>query len=1127
MRTPVLGPWLCALLALAGLTCSCAAPARQLAIYREVDRSRVKQELISKLTSDINKVDHSIEVTRGLILSSPDAPYLAELTFRLAELYVERSRYVYARLMEQQPEGDAVLGADKALEVQISKRLAIETYSRILIDYPDYERNDQVRFFRAHEYRELGEWETMLKEYEELKQKFPKSDWAIEARLILGDYYFDKGELPTAEVHYREILGLPESHLHDMARYKLGWIRINQEKFAEALALFEAAVASGRKQKRGAIGDAHKLNVKREALLALAWPFSEVKKAPQAPQYFLDLAESKTLYVEALKRLANRYFVKTEYTNAALLYREVAALSADVEQNVDFVQRIYDSVRNMPAKDPRRYASAATDVEAIVETVARFENTWKFSDQEKGQLKRDFELRARDLATRLHLEAKRKGDEESARVAALAYKRYLSLFTDTKQRRTIEVNRAEALFQAKAFVDAGEQYEDVARELPDGQERRDLLYSAVLAFHQALDADAVTREKNPTGGGLLDPWQRLRAREGEKQIGAYYVRAWPKSDKVANVKFNVAKMYYQQGEYERAAELFAAFVEQYPGHADVNVAGNLALDAWHRLERFDELAKLAQAFVDNPKIKSVAFKNEARQIGDAARKRKVEMAVISSGDGDFSARMLDEWEKHKDDKQGEEFLYAAFMKFLSEGNVGGVFDFGGRLLGAYPQSPRVNEVLGAMGAFAVRAADFERAASLFEEMAKRGGADPKAQDALTSAANLRYLLGDLEHAAANFRALLASGNATQQRLANEKLFEIFREAQAWGDLAKAAAAAQKAEPGWLRANFYLGLAKTELGDLAAAQRELGRAVEAKARDGADREAQGQALFALGHILQREFDSLQFTDKANIEAVVGRKIQLRDAIEQLQVRALNAGTGEWGIAALQELARLYHSFGTFLAGAPVPDGLGEADRRQYEQDIRSNAQSFESKAVELVKACAQKAEELKVFTPYARACMTQSLELVVPEAGQRRAPSLADDAYKAEVANLRQELAKTPESAEVQKKLARRALQVGDYHLARLVLGKAIEANANDAVAQNLWGVASWRLGEPQQAMGAFERALAANLPAAAANLAALCNDYGYARLAQRYLTAAGALKTLDLTAPDYHPSVAKLAEDAR
>jgi len=119
------------------------------AVFNPKAGQQDKEELIAKLSSDINKIDHTIEVTKALVKRSPDAPYLADLYFRLAELYVEKSRYVFARLMEQQPEGQKSLGGEKSLEVQINKKLAIETYDKILGDFPEYENNDQIRFFKA------------------------------------------------------------------------------------------------------------------------------------------------------------------------------------------------------------------------------------------------------------------------------------------------------------------------------------------------------------------------------------------------------------------------------------------------------------------------------------------------------------------------------------------------------------------------------------------------------------------------------------------------------------------------------------------------------------------------------------------------------------------------------------------------------------------------------------------------------------------------------------------------------------------------------------------------------------------------------------------------------------------
>ena len=53
----------------------------------------------------------------------------------------------------------------------------------------------------------------------------------------------------------------------------------------------------------------------------------------------------------------------------------------------------------------------------------------------------------------------------AAKVAADAYRKYLSLFTNVKERRTIQLNRAEALYQSNDYLAAGRQYEEIAKEM--------------------------------------------------------------------------------------------------------------------------------------------------------------------------------------------------------------------------------------------------------------------------------------------------------------------------------------------------------------------------------------------------------------------------------------------------------------------------------------------------------------------------------------------------------------------------------------------------------------------------------------------------------------------------------------
>ncbi len=156
---------------------------------------------LERLKRDIVKVDKSIAVTKDLINRSKGERYLPDLYFRLSELYIEKSRLVYFRVLEEAGADDK--SAVVAPEARLLKDQAIAVYRRILSEFPDYIDNDKITFFIAHEYRELGNFTEMVKTYQELVKKYPKSNFRFESWLILGDYAFDKGDVDEAMSNYR------------------------------------------------------------------------------------------------------------------------------------------------------------------------------------------------------------------------------------------------------------------------------------------------------------------------------------------------------------------------------------------------------------------------------------------------------------------------------------------------------------------------------------------------------------------------------------------------------------------------------------------------------------------------------------------------------------------------------------------------------------------------------------------------------------------------------------------------------------------------------------------------------------------------------------------------------------
>src|SRR5262249_48150037 len=77
----------------------------------------------------------------------------------------------------------------------------------------------------------------------------------------------------------------------------------------------------------------------------------------------------------------------------------------------------------------------------------------------------------------------------------------------------------------------------------------------------------------------LNAFEVADARQALKLLGADYVSRYPKSDKVTEVKFNIARAHYDDGEFEKSAELFTDFALKNPGNKDAAVAGHPALRA--------------------------------------------------------------------------------------------------------------------------------------------------------------------------------------------------------------------------------------------------------------------------------------------------------------------------------------------------------------------------------------------------------------------------------------------------------------------------------------------------------------------------------------------------------------------
>jgi len=1087
-----------------GLVLGLVLAAVFLAGFSLTDEAEEKAEFVEGLKRDIIKVDHSIEVTKELIKKSKTAPYLPDIIFRLAELYVEKSRLVYYLEVETK-------GAEQAVsspEAKLLKNEAIQTYRDLMHRFPDYRYNDKVLFFLGHEYHELGMHEEMLDAYKKLVEDYPKSTLLLESLYIVGDYYFNRDKLVEAEEWYKKILKYRESPMHDMARYKLAWIAINKAKnedskkfWRDALKLFEQVATSSNSPDEGISVDTHKMvNIRLEAINGIVFCYTEVYTAKNALEYFRKLANSKQIYIHALEKLANRYFIKEQFDNAALIYRRIIDLSNDVEKNLEYAQRVYDAASYTKNKE-----RVDEDVASLVKAASLYTYSWRIPEEEKKKLEKEFEVYARDIVTKLHMLAQKRKEKRAFRIAARAYKNYLSFFTYSEKLMEMKYNYAESLYNSRQYLEAGRAYEDVARTMKESKERKDALYSAIQAYQMALGE-----------AKFLNKFGLVETRQALKQLGAYFVRKYPKDEHVPTIKFNVARMFYEQGEYKQAIESFLEYIKQYPGDANVPVAGHLVLDCYKQLEDFRGLAKQGRAFVSDPNIRNQKFKQEVAAIVESAETREIDKKTLEvSKEGKDAASALLDYASEVDKTQAENVIYRSFVMAKEKRNIELAFRAGGQLAKQYPKSKYLIDVYATLGNFSAQISDFERAAALYEDFFQRFPDRSEARQALSAAARFHTYLGEHAKAIKDFRSLLkrTSGQERAQLLVD--IADAYAQMNDWRMVLSAAREAVGVLSSSVKGHLLLGKALEKLGKKDAAKQSYMMAASSGGPDDADLASEAQ--FRLGEMVFKDYREVRFGAGEPDQVVLQKKMQYLQMMEQIYGGVVQMKSPGWVIASLFRLYQAYDNFAAFLQKAPIPPDLNAEQKKQYRQMLGEQVKVQSQTAKTYLDTCVKTVREKKVFGSYAMACLTKQ-EPMEKVSRSRSGGGLQGEA----VEKIRSKLLKNPNDIAALGDMARLAIRQGDLHLARLVLSKAYEINENHAATLDLMGVVEWNLGEEQDAYAYFRKAIdndSRNL-AARLNMAALFWRYRDEARARAVLKPVQAqLRGVDLSREDIHPAV--------
>ena len=1033
------------------------------------------QSVVDTLRHRITNVENAVSETREIINRSRGALHLPELYMRLAELLSEEARYHYMVAYERTGRQSTVLDVPQA---RLLKEEALGTYRLLSRRFADSPLVPQALFNAGQEQRELGDYDGMRQTYDQLVADHPTSPLRLEALLIIGDYWFDKNDVPQAATYYQRILQADESPVHPLARFKLAWCKINTEDCREALRLLELVMQTEGPGHTRVVRD-RRLDLRREALVDSVYCYSQEREAADSVDYYRRMAANRASFVAALDRLVRRYSVIGNPLGVRLAVRELLILAPQDEDRLDDARRLHDAVTRTG-----EFEHVATDVSLILQTLRTKLRDPKLKGADRRTMITEFERLARDLATKADVRARDRSDPVLSREVAHAYQTYLANLPNIRAREDVEMNLAGALIASDNFFEAGRLYQQMARGTK-GSKRSKHLFNAIASYQKVLTAEQGSRV-----------FERVRANAGLRRSAQAYLRGGGAADELPRVKFIIAQTLYEQGQYAEAIDRFVALASEHASAPEARAGAELALDAYRAQEDYEGLARAGRRFLDIQGLLDDSTRTQITTLVQQAESRTVEQATIAAGGESQGGveRLIELARRHSGSSLGEQALLSAFATARADGNFSQMVRLGQDLAQRYPQSEAVGGVLATLGQTAAARYDLDKAVGYYERAAR--AAPGERASMLKAAADIRIALGDARGAASGLRSAIgATSDAGTKRELVGKLAELLDSA---GDTRGAIDA--------LRANgaedadglAHIGVMMVRSGQADEAESVLGQATSGLASaspTGAARIRYGLAELALGS-LRRPFEVVPGDEAGAVQQIADNVASIQDAYLQ----AARAGDSTYALASLARIGLAYELGAKQIEQIHPPEGLAAAIAQRFQQILRRKAEEMRGASRDALEACSAKAREIGSLGRAARACFAGTPpdeDPSAPEAPRARTPARETRA----IAAARDAVVHQSGAASLTA-LGTLLLEAGDPHLARYVMSRAVEEGGGNE-AKNLLGVASAESGDVDAAFRYFREAGSAGYSVATANLAALYRRAGLNSLADAERRRAG------------------------
>ncbi len=712
------------------------------------------------------KNDELIDELKNVIKAQGgDTGAKADLIFQLAELYYEKSKFLYSKEMlgyfrAQDEWQKKVDRGEKAAEPKldnsgsrVQRDQALFLYRQILKDSPTYERKDEVLFTLAYNQYEDGKARNeAVQNYWALIKQYPNSKFLYDAYVQLGEHFFTGNDLERAYKAYSEAFKSTNPRIHAFAQYKLAWCDYNKGDYDGAIKRFKDVVSyTAKNAEKGSDDKPRDIALKNEALNDIVLSFVQVEATDEAIKYFAAQTGKKKAH-KLVQKLALRMGEAGKHESAIHVYRALIGQDPTDADAPGYQNAIVHSYEQERKRD-----QVSKEMLVLVRSYGPKSDWAKANKDNKKALEQayeDTEGAMRAMVTEYHREAQTTKDVATYKLAAGIYKEYLDNFGTSEYAFNLRFYYAEILFTLQDWEHAADQYEGVVAAEPGEYGNKDYkksaAYDALLCYEtlaridrgeikattladnakidEAKKKDTVKKvtlkldQKKDQQEEAIPKWEAKLANACDS-----YTKLVPNDKDEISLRYKAAFIYYDHHHFVESASRFGDIITKWPQDPFSRKAADFTLNILETKEQWSELNRLSRAFFANKKLLGTDKDFTSRLAGlvegsqykvnevlyaDAQKKNdQDEKFKAATAFRDF----VKEFQKSKYSPQA---LVYSMVIYQDANHLDDAIDVGEQLLKEYPDTKFTPRTWLFLGSFYDKTAQYPKSAHAFEQYVK-------------------------------------------------------------------------------------------------------------------------------------------------------------------------------------------------------------------------------------------------------------------------------------------------------------------------------------------------------------------------------------------------------------------------